>query len=215
MRWQVKRLAHLRIGCIDHGRFDGTHWRGAMAHVKDGRCATPNDGSTGVGKLVDGNTAQTFSACWTTEPSKVTGAAAPAKGIEISSAGTRARASSIRLPAPKSLQISGGDGHTSKTACGFSASAWRLTGKDRQHIDHCAEGLKGKGTGHDRFLRKQQHDVQPVQVADCFGDFIADDRRGLGIILREHFGHLDQAHQVLANKRFVLQCFRIEDMDPG
>ncbi len=64
-------------------------------------------------------------ACCTTEPSSVTGAAAPASGMETISAGTPARASSIRLPAPNLLQMSGGEGQTSKTACGFSASAAR------------------------------------------------------------------------------------------
>ena len=36
-------------------------------------------------------------ACWTTEPTRVTGAAAPARGIETISAGTPARARSMRL----------------------------------------------------------------------------------------------------------------------
>jgi lysine 6-dehydrogenase len=49
-------------------------------------------------------------ACCTTEPSSVTGAATPARGIETISAGIAARARSIRLCEPNWLQISGGGG---------------------------------------------------------------------------------------------------------
>jgi hypothetical protein len=64
-------------------------------------------------------------ACWTIDPISVTGAATPASGIEISSTGTCARARSIALRQANSDQVSGGDGQTSKTARGFSASAAR------------------------------------------------------------------------------------------
>jgi hypothetical protein len=64
-------------------------------------------------------------ACWTTDPTSVTGAAPPASGIETISAGTRARARSTRLCAPNSDQLSGGEGQTSKTARGRVASASR------------------------------------------------------------------------------------------
>ena len=68
-------------------------------------------------------------ACCTTEPSKVTGAAAPASGMETIWTGTKARPRSIRFCAPNSLQISGGDGHTSKTACGFFSNPARPPAK--------------------------------------------------------------------------------------
>jgi len=50
-------------------------------------------------------------------------AAAPAIGIEMSWAGTRARARSMRFWPPRSAQVSGGDEHTSNTARGRAASA--------------------------------------------------------------------------------------------
>ncbi len=55
----------------------------------------------------------------------MTGAAPPASGIETISAGTMARARSMRLRAPKAVQVSGGEGQTSKTARGRAASASR------------------------------------------------------------------------------------------
>ena len=58
-------------------------------------------------------------------------AAQRAMGIETISAGTPARASPIRLPAPNELQISGGEGHTSNTASGFSASPARPPARRR------------------------------------------------------------------------------------
>ena len=64
-------------------------------------------------------------ACWTMDPMSVTGAATPASGIEMSSAGTRARARSMTLRPPNSDQVRGGDGQTSNTARGRSASASR------------------------------------------------------------------------------------------
>src|ERR1700757_3794687 len=65
-------------------------------------------------------------ACCTTEPANVTGPVAPANGIEMSSAGTPARANVTRLYAAKSVQFSGGEGQTSNTARGFSLSAVEL-----------------------------------------------------------------------------------------
>jgi hypothetical protein len=45
--------------------------------------------------------------------------------MDTISAGTPARASVIKLPAPKLLQINGGEGQTSKMARGFSRRASR------------------------------------------------------------------------------------------
>ncbi len=61
--------------------------------------------------------------CWTTAAASVTGAVAPASGIDTSSAGMPARAQSIRFWHVRSLQSSGGDGQTSNTAIGFAARA--------------------------------------------------------------------------------------------
>src|SRR5215213_11565854 len=61
--------------------------------------------------------------CCVTVPSIVTGAAAPESGTETISAGTEARASAIKLPEAKLLQIRGGAGQTSKIARGFSRAA--------------------------------------------------------------------------------------------
>ena len=69
--------------------------------------------------------ASVSAACWTMDPIRVTGDATPASGIEISSAGTCARARSITLRQANSDQVRGGDGQTSNTARGFSASACR------------------------------------------------------------------------------------------
>jgi hypothetical protein len=62
-------------------------------------------------------------ACWTTLPMSVTGAAAPASGIDTICAGTPARARSMRLRHPSADHVSGGDGQTSKTARGLAARA--------------------------------------------------------------------------------------------
>src|SRR6476620_10569273 len=59
----------------------------------------------------------------------VTGAAAPESGTETISAGIPARASAIKLPAPKFDQINGGAGQTSKMARGFSRDASALPAK--------------------------------------------------------------------------------------
>ncbi len=154
-------------------------------------------------------------ACCTTEPSRVTGAAAPARGMETIWAGTPARARSIRFWAPKSLQISGGEGQTSNTACGFSASASRPPAKIASMSIMICSGVGREGTGHDRFRRVQQHQVQPVEVADFLGDLVADHRRRLGIVLRQHFGHFDQAHQVGVCDGSVFQRFGVEDVHAG
>jgi hypothetical protein len=68
-------------------------------------------------------------ACCVTAPSKVTGAAAPANGIETISAGIAARARAINWPAPKLDQINGGDGQTSKMARGCSRNLSRPPAK--------------------------------------------------------------------------------------
>src|SRR3972149_3695698 len=62
-------------------------------------------------------------ACWTIEPSRVTGAAAPANGIETICAGTPARPRSIRLREANSVHINGGEGQTSNTARGLAANS--------------------------------------------------------------------------------------------
>src|SRR5690349_3790168 len=62
-------------------------------------------------------------ACCTIEPANVTGAVAPASGMEISSAGTPARASRIRFSAANSDQFKGGDGQTANTAPGLARTA--------------------------------------------------------------------------------------------
>ena len=87
-------------------------------------------------------------ACWTTEPTSVTGAAPPASGIETISAGTRARARSIRFRAPKAVQVRGGEGHTSKTARGRAASASRppASSASRSIIAADPSGLKAPVT---------------------------------------------------------------------
>jgi trimethylamine--corrinoid protein Co-methyltransferase len=69
--------------------------------------------------------ASVSAACWTMDPMSVTGEATPASGMEISSAGTCARARSITLRHANSDQVRGGDGQTSNTARGFSARAAR------------------------------------------------------------------------------------------
>ncbi len=62
-------------------------------------------------------------ACCTTAAASVTGAVAPASGIDTSSAGIPARAQSIRFWQVRSDHSSGGDGQTSNTAIGRAASA--------------------------------------------------------------------------------------------
>src|ERR1043165_1945017 len=62
-------------------------------------------------------------ACCTIAPASVTGAVAPASGMEISSAGTPARASLSKLSAANADQFSGGEGQTSNTALGLDFSA--------------------------------------------------------------------------------------------
>src|SRR5215471_21667618 len=59
-------------------------------------------------------------ACWTTDPINVTGAVAPANGMETISAGTPARANCTMFSEAESDQLSGGEGHTSKTARGLA-----------------------------------------------------------------------------------------------
>jgi len=59
----------------------------------------------------------------------------------------------------------------------------------------------------------QQDNIQSVQVANFFGHFIADNRRRLGIILREHFSNFDYPRQIVGIGCFVLQGFRIKHMD--
>src|SRR5690242_13799206 len=58
-------------------------------------------------------------ACCTTDPIKVTGAVAPASGMETISAGTPARASCTKFSLANSDQFKGGDGQTSKIARGI------------------------------------------------------------------------------------------------
>ena len=55
-------------------------------------------------------------ACCVIAPISVTGAVAPANGIDTISAGTPARARSIRFCDAKPLQFNGGDGHSSDQA---------------------------------------------------------------------------------------------------
>ena len=93
-------------------------------------------------------------ACCTTEPRRVTGAAAPASGIETISAGTPARASSIRFCAPKSLQISGGEGQTSNTAWGFSARASCPPAKIASMSIMCCKVAYRKCSGYDRVWKR-------------------------------------------------------------
>ena len=69
--------------------------------------------------------ARVSAACWTMDPMSVTGDATPASGMEMSSAGTRARARSMTLRHANSDQVRGGDGQTSNTARGRSTSASR------------------------------------------------------------------------------------------
>ena len=64
-------------------------------------------------------------ACCTTDPTKVTGAVAPAGGMLTISAGTPARARSTRFCEANTDQFSGGDGQTSKIARGLFRGASR------------------------------------------------------------------------------------------
>ncbi len=62
-------------------------------------------------------------ACWTTLPTRVTGATKPASGIETSSTGTPARAQSITFWLVSTLHLRGAVGQQEKTHSGFSRSA--------------------------------------------------------------------------------------------
>ena len=64
-------------------------------------------------------------ACCVIAPISVTGAVAPASGIDTISAGTPARARSIKFCDANPDQFSGGEGHTSNTARGFAFNASR------------------------------------------------------------------------------------------
>ncbi len=70
--------------------------------------------------------ASVSAACWTIDPISVTGAATPASGMEMSSAGTLRPGEVHDDCGPaNSDQVRGGDGQTSNTARGRSASASR------------------------------------------------------------------------------------------
>ena len=65
-------------------------------------------------------------ACCTTEPTRVAGPVAPARGMETNSAGMPARAQSIMFWQVISLHSRGGEGQTSNTAIGLAARASSL-----------------------------------------------------------------------------------------
>ena len=137
-------------------------------------------GRPGLGQLVEDDARPGDSAaCWTIDPMSVTGDATPASGMEISSAGTRARARSMTLRHANSDQVRGGDGQTSKTARGLSASASRPPASSASRSIMIAEprGVNAPvTTGLDEFTR---HEEEPVEVADLGRDVVGDDGRRL------------------------------------
>ena len=57
---QIKILAHLGVGAINHHRLNSAHRRRAGAHVESGRRAAPDDRCAGLHQLVNGDAAQTL-----------------------------------------------------------------------------------------------------------------------------------------------------------
>ena len=96
-------------------------------------------------------TPERFSAqCCTTASRRVTGAVAPAMGMETSWAGMPARAQSIRAWQVRSLHLSGGVGAQSKMARGFSRRALLVAPHRHQHLAHHRKGVLLEGAGDHR-----------------------------------------------------------------
>ncbi len=65
------------------------------------------------------------------------------------------------------------------------ASCIRAAGEERQHVDHFLHGLVRERAGDDWLFGIQQCEIQAVGVLDVLRHFMANDSRGLGVVLRE------------------------------
>ena len=159
--------------------------------------------------------ARVSAACWTMDPMSVTGDATPASGMEMSSAGTRARARSMTLRHANSDQVRGGDGQTSNTARGLLRQRVASAGVDRQQVDHDRRPARRERPGHHRLGRVHEAQEQPVQVPDLGRDVVGDDGRGDRVVGRQGIGDADDPGEVRGLRPARVQGLGIQHLHAG
>ncbi len=212
MRGQSQRFAHLGVGGVDHGGLDGAHRGGALAHIEDRRRPTPHDRRARAGELVDRDPADALGGVLHHRAQQGDRRAGARQGHgDDLGRDARPRQLDQVLRAELAPDQRRRRAHI-EHGVGLVCQRLPASGEDRQHVDHVLHGVCGERSGDDRLGGVQQHQVQAVQVADLFGDIVAHHGGGLGVVLRQHLGHLDQAHQVRRARWAVLQRIGVEDV---
>ena len=88
-------------------------------------------------------------------------------------------------------------------------------GEDGEHVQHLMHGLISERASDNRFLGKEQNQIQTIQVVQVFWHIVANHSRRLGIILRQSLCHFDDSNQVFRFGSFVFERIRQEDRNAG
>ena len=183
---------------------------GAFAHVEDRRRAAPHDRGTGTCKLVDGDACQTFRRmlCDRAQHGNRCCRACQRHGYDLGrdacpGQGDQIAAAKI-APDERRRRTHVKDG-TRFFTCSFCTA-----GERRQHVDHFLDGLVCERAGDNRLFGIQQGQIQAVRVLNVLWHFMANDSRGLGVILRDLLCNLEQADQVCGFGSVMLQGFGVE-----
>ncbi len=213
VRRKAEGLADLRVGDVDHGGLDRPHGRGAAAHVEDGRCPAPHDRCARVGQLMQNDAAEGLGR------------------VLHHGAQQRHRRSDAGQGHRYHLRWHAGAGQIDQILGGETTPDQRRRrtdiehrqrlahqpfsplAEDGQHVQHRRQRCRAESAGDNRLVGVEQHQVQAVQVSDRLRDIAAHDRRRLGVVGREHLGHLDQPDQVRCDRRPVLPGLGVQHVD--